>query len=360
MLENYHATDKSTVEAACAARVDDRAKQNAKAMFRCIKSSITGSIKTTIFGQFGNISTHEDGPTLFKKVTGFTPISSIQLSIASLQQIIDYNPADDNFEISTINTKLTNLFILATTNTRMLKDAERIQHTLNVYSKILQPEIWAQWVQDKMDAFDEGNITACQDFMNSAVVKYNKIIGKEGQFKGSVTSVHEDIVAMITKKARMSTKRKTNEDPPPPQKKVNPGLPPFVRHYKSTVNGVDTKYKVGDTKVWKDVTYYYCDCPNHRNRIKWHKFKPEDCKVRTRWLENKKKKVKTEANEGIVNDNDADDEHDVKEDEDEPVSDFSSSSDPVVLLASALNLLSDNPIARDLVADALNAASDNE
>ena len=83
-----------------------------------------------------------------------------------------------------------------------------------------------------MDAFDEGNITMCQNFMNSAVVKYNKIIGKEGQFKGSVTSV--------------------------------------------------------------------------------------------------------------------------------PASELSSSSDPVVLLASALNLLPDNPIARDLVANALNAASDNE
>ena len=77
-------------------------------------------------------------------------------------------------------------------------------------------------------------------------------------------------------------------------------------------------------------------------------------------MENKKKKVKTEANEGIVDNNDADNEHDVKEDEDKPASDPSSSSDPVVLLASALNLLSDNPIARDLVADALNAASDNE
>ena len=33
LLENYHAIHEATVEAACAVRVDDRAKQNAKAMF---------------------------------------------------------------------------------------------------------------------------------------------------------------------------------------------------------------------------------------------------------------------------------------------------------------------------------------
>ena len=362
LLENYHAIPEATVEAARTSRTNDRAKQNSKAMFRCIKSSISGSIKTTIFGQSGNLIVDEDGPVLFKKVTGFTPISSTQLSISSLQNIIDYNPADDDFNIPAINTKLTNLFILATTNTRTLTDGERIQHILNVYAKILQPEIWAQWVRDKMDSFDDGAITVCQDFLNSAVVKYNKIIGKEGQFKGSVTSVHDDIVAMVTRKAQK--KRKTSDDVTPPAKKTKTvGLPPFVRHYKSVTNGVETKYKVGDTKVWKDTTYYFCDCPNHRNRVKWHKFKPEDCKTRQRWLENKKKKIKTEAHEGVVGDNNADDEKtdgDSDHDDDDGEPSPSEETDPTVLLASALNLLSNNPLARDLVADAINAASDNE
>ena len=332
-------------------------------MFRCIKSSISGSIKTTIFGQSGNLFTHEDGPVLFKKVTSFTPISSIQLSIASLQSILDFNPADHDFEISTINTKLTNLFILATTNTRTLKDSERIQHTLNNYAKILQPELWAQWVRDKMDSFDEGNITVCQDFMNSAIVKYNKIVGKEGQFKGSITSVHEDIVAMVTRSAKdtATKKRKPTEEPSPKQKKATTSVPPFVCHFKSVANGVETKYKVGDSKVWKDQTYYFCDCPNHCNKIKWHKFTAIDCKVCQCWLENKKKKVKTEANEGIIdNDDDNANANNDKDPEDGNDAHEHGSSDPTVLLASALNLLSDNPIARDLVADALNAASDNE
>ena len=47
LLENYHAIDKATVKTARTAQTDDRAKQNSKAMFGCIKSSISGSIKTT-------------------------------------------------------------------------------------------------------------------------------------------------------------------------------------------------------------------------------------------------------------------------------------------------------------------------
>jgi hypothetical protein len=66
-------------------------------------------------------------------------------------------------------------FVLATTGTRTLDDPERIQHTLTVYQRIRQPEIWAQWVRNQVDAFEQGNITLSQSFMNTAVIKYNKI-----------------------------------------------------------------------------------------------------------------------------------------------------------------------------------------
>ena len=67
------------------------------------------------------------------------------------------------------------LFVLATTEHRILDKAERIQHTINAYSKIFQPEIWAQWVRSKVDALEEGTLLSCQDFMKTATIKYNKI-----------------------------------------------------------------------------------------------------------------------------------------------------------------------------------------
>ena len=64
-----------------------------------------------------------------------------------------------------------NLFTLATTQHLNLDNLERIHHTLNLYSKILQPEVWAQWIRNKVEAFEDGNVNNCQDFMNSAVNK---------------------------------------------------------------------------------------------------------------------------------------------------------------------------------------------
>jgi len=45
--------------------------------------------------------------------------------------------------------------------------------------------------------FEEGTITMCQDFMNTATVKYNKITTNNGDFKGSVYTLQEDIVELF-------------------------------------------------------------------------------------------------------------------------------------------------------------------
>ena len=90
--------------------------------------------------------------------------------------------------------------MLATTNARKLLDAEKIQHTIDVYKKIKQTEIWAQWVRNQVDLFEEGSITVCQTFMNKALVKYNRIIG-DGEygdvFHGSTNTLQQDIVVML-------------------------------------------------------------------------------------------------------------------------------------------------------------------
>ena len=181
-------------------------------MFEYISSSIEGDVRNTIFNQITNIPEHEDGIALFKKFTTFTTISFVQLTLISLENILSFNLFDCKFHIPTINTKLINLFGLATTRTRVLDDSERIQHTLNVYSKILQPEVWAQWVRSKIDSFEDGNITVCQDFMNSAAVKYAKINGMKGGFKGSVHTVHNDIIALLATKNRTSKRKRQEEE----------------------------------------------------------------------------------------------------------------------------------------------------
>ena len=110
-------------------------------MFNCIADSISGDIKTTIFAQAGNLPDHEDGIALFKSLTEFTPVATTQLSIMSLQNIIEFDPTEYDFKIPDINAQLANLFVLATTGSRTLAQTERISHALNVYSKIQRLEL---------------------------------------------------------------------------------------------------------------------------------------------------------------------------------------------------------------------------
>jgi len=176
------------------------------------------------------------------------------------------------------------LFVLCTTQHRILDGNERIQHTLNVYSKIKQPEMWAQWTRTKVDLFDENQITMWQDFMNTAVVKFKKINSTENGFKGSVHTVQEIIVVLIAAKAtnKPLKKKKTqfkekDDETDSPKKKWSKGSSPWLKHFKDADGN---KYKIGDTKDFKGKTFHYCDAPNHRDCARWHTHAAADCSVR--------------------------------------------------------------------------------
>ena len=174
LLKAHHNITEATITDARTARTDPRAIQNAKSMYECLKKSISSDLRSNLFEQASDIMTEADGPSFFKKMLSFTTISSLQLSMMSFNQILQFDPALHQFKVPTINKTLNHLFVLATTSTRTLDDPERIQHTLTVYQQICQPEIWAQWVRNQVDAFEQGTILISQSFMNTGVMKYNK------------------------------------------------------------------------------------------------------------------------------------------------------------------------------------------
>ena len=73
----------------------------------------------------------------------------------------------------------------------------------------------------KFNYFDDCAITVAQDFMSSAVVKYNKNSGKDGVFNVSSNSVHDDIISMLEK----TTIRKRKHDDEPEDKKKHHLIP---------------------------------------------------------------------------------------------------------------------------------------
>jgi len=366
ILTDYHSISDADVLAATTSPLNDRKIQNFKAMFSCIKSSIEGDIKDTIFTQFGDLPSHDNGVSLFKRITSFTSVSSLQLSMLSFNNILTFNPHDFKYNIPIINKKLVHYFVLSTTSSRTLLDAEKIQHLLTVYGKILQPESWAQWVRNKLDDFEDGNIIDCQDFMNKAVIKYNKIVCVSGNFSGSITTVQEDIIAMIATKQKTNKRKSSSDDDADTKpskfskfsKTTKRDPPPFVTHFKSS-EGV--KYKLADKRVHDGATFYFCDCPLHLNKLKWHTHHPDKCRIRSRWLKEKDSTTNStseDASANISEENGAYDTTTSASTDDTATTDASvPTQDAQALLANAINLVTDNDVAKDLMLDALNAFS---
>jgi hypothetical protein len=192
--------------------------------------------------------------------------------------------------------------------------------------------------------------------MNSAVIKYNKSSGSnDGSFSGAATTLQEDIVAMVAAvkhrapippAAAHATPEHNNSTP---DAKGNKKMSPFLRHFKSSTSTGSVTYKVGDSKPFDGSIRYFCDCPNDRGHSKWHTHAPADCRTRINWLANKTC-GKLIANAAETND-----------DQDSILPDSAAdsvSTDVTGLLASAMNMVGDNSVARDLIADTLNAVHD--
>jgi len=351
LLTNYHEITTADAETARANRVNDRAVQNAKAMYRAVKASLKNPLRGLIFNQFANTPQHEDGPSLFFLATSFSTTSTLQVSQDSFHKLIMLDPSDYEFNIPLVNTELSNLFVLATTPHRSLSENERIQHALTTYARIQQPQTWATWVATQQDNFDDNLITVgSQLFLNSAARKYNKIKEKKKGFHASSKSIQEEIVAMIAKqqtKGKHKSAPKTpsdEEDKKDEKRPASVASPPFAKHTHPDNKSDAVPYKVGDTKEWKGTTYHFCDTPNHRGKIHWHTHATADCRTRQRWLAKKQAEANL-ASEDIAQ---------------PPPSDDNSgeSEDATALLTRVYAMLSTDPAAQGAVGDLLHSLND--
>ena len=122
-----------------------------------------------------------------------------------------------------------------------------------------------------------------------------------------------------------------------------------MTHWKDASTG--DKYKVGDTKEHVGKTFHYCDAPTHLNKTKWHTHATDSCRVRKFWIKSKEDNDSALANVG-------DAESPTPPDNDESVN-TESPSELVALLASAMNMATDNDVVKDFIANAINASNAN-
>ena len=127
--------------------------------------------------------------------------------------------------------------------------------------------------------------------MNSAQMKYNRIIIKfNNDCHGYAITVQEGIVATFARKPTVpnnpkhSKKTPIDNDEGPGSKYEQKRLSLFVKHVKFSIGRFSIAYKVGHSKEWDVKTWYFYNITNHRNHIKWHKHKNNDCCTRDIWL----------------------------------------------------------------------------
>jgi hypothetical protein len=196
------------------------------------------------------------------------------------------------------------------------------------------------------------------NFMNTATITYSEISQRQqGKFNGSTVTMQgeiENIVALIAKKntkPTATTGSSSSSDSPDDAKRARTSKPPFSRHFKHSKDSDAPHYNIGDTKVWKNDTYHFCDYPNHRDRLHWHTFPADQCRLRTAWLA-KGNKPAAHAADATT---DAQDTNTATPPA--AASTTATTSDDIsALLASALSLLSHSDgLTKDLIADALNS-----
>ena len=292
VLHNHHGLREASVLDAYAAGTEPRAVQNSKSMYKCIKSSLTGDALTSIFNTPGNAPTHDDGIELFFKCTKLSTISSVRLANKAIADLNTYCPSTRAFELPMVFEDIAKHFILVSAS-RSLSDSDKIPHALAIIKKIQQPSTFARFVERKEDEYDAGTLMNYQVFSQDVLLQYQKIkdTDAEHKFRGSLSTIQEDIIAMMAKaktdSAKLSSRpvrRQTNPSGPPSVVAANGKPPPFLTYTKTSNRSDAQPHKVGDTRTWNNETWYYCDAP-HRDNHHWHKHAIPACVTRKKWLE---------------------------------------------------------------------------
>ena len=102
------------------------------------------------------------------------------------------------------------------------------------------------------------------------------------------------------------------------------------------------------------------ECGTVMNKLKWHTHHPDKCRIRNRWLKKKGSSTTTStptnANANISEENGAHNTSNSESTDDTNTTDASVPTQDVQdLLANAINLVTNNDVAKDLMCDALNA-----
>ena len=333
---------------------NERAKQNAKCMYLCLASSLTGNIHSVLFSQPGNLPKHMDGPLLLKRIATFTTIYTLPSAVTTGNALTNMDPAKYGFNIIKINKELSRLFVLYSQGPfgSVMTDEFRLFYMLQAYDKIKRPMEWSTSVSDWKR---QQTSKTLKDPLVLSAEAQNKFLELEcftGNYKASTQRIQESVVAMLSKIANKKPasqneetpkKEKANESDKEAEKEKK--IPPFVTHARKPRKDGGGDYKEGDTREWNGKTWNFHPATTHRDKKRWFVHAVPDCLTCRKFKTNDTASANNTDNDDSTPDASA-------------ISDLSDDPPLETLLAQAFDMAQGSPQAdmiQSFLSDALSA-----
>ena len=213
LFTQINSISEAELQAGHANRVDDRAKQNSKALYETLSKSIDGDLYSSLFNQAGNLPTLIDGPLLFKFISRYTTVNTMTAAAKTSDQLTNLDPVVYKFNIVEINQVLGQLFICTSQSPfgQIVNEDYKIFWVLKTYEKIKRPREWYDFVLDNRRDYKRRLVTDATDLMADATSKYNKLAQFTGEYTAATTTVEQSVVVMMTTLKKVaSAKRETS------------------------------------------------------------------------------------------------------------------------------------------------------
>jgi hypothetical protein len=232
-----------------------RPRQNSLMMFECLYSSLIGDAKDRPVSEE---EMTKDGPTLLYCILTATFTATFSSAQSTRENLSNFEPRRLKYDVPQINSAI-RVAIKKNRSAGPVNNQEIFHYQFKIYKKIKSPTEWTSYLMHLENTVGT-NTTYTPEQLYTDVENHHSKLVNQGVWKPSDRSPEEQAVAMIAQGKAATTTPKTDD------KSKTGNKPPFW----------NSEGKDGETKKWKEDTYYYCPSKNHRNGH-WHKHKPEDC-----------------------------------------------------------------------------------
>jgi hypothetical protein len=279
LFDNWGRITEAAVSAVRTARnaanpVNLRAQQNAAMMYLCIFETLGGSALSAIVNDRADPVPTDDGASLFIRVVHNTFPDLLHQALTARENLLSLHPKKFSYNIKNITGYLRVQFnLIEGSSDHPLSEIDKIFYTKRVLQQIKTPAEFASAMQMQFSKAGDDPTYKASTLMLKAEAKEAEIKSPDpSNWKASDQTPQEQVLAMMTKVVQKPKGNSDNDDNSNTNdnNSSDTARPPFY----------NSKGKLGDTKEWKNKTWYYCDAPHPKGH--WVTHDPAGCRLKAK------------------------------------------------------------------------------